>query len=215
MIQSPTIGAIATALAKAQATYKPAIKDAANPFFKSKYVALDGAIDACREALTSNGIAVVQATGYDGDKLILNTMLIHSSGEFIGGTYPIKAIKEDPQGIGSAVTYARRYSLMALVGLAAEDDDGNAASGNPSAPAKVASKTGEAATKKPTWTADQTKEVGSIFAEVYAIGGTTGEADVAKLRKDMAYDAPSDVIDAAAKILHKWRDIAMQNESGA
>jgi hypothetical protein len=128
MNQSPTIGALAAALAKAQGNYSAAVKDAANPFFKSKYLTLAGALDAVRDALSANGLAVVQQVEAT-DKLVLNSTLLHSSGEWIASSYPINPVKTDPQGVGSAVSYARRYSLMALVGLAAEDDDGEAAHG--------------------------------------------------------------------------------------
>ena len=212
-MQSTSIAALAASLAKAQVAFKPALKDAANPFFKSKYVDLAGAIDACRNALSLNGLAVVQ-TLEDGDRLRLISTLMHSSGEWISSQYPVVPVKNDPQGIGSALTYARRYSLMALVGLAAEDDDGNAASGNaPSVSAKVASKTGAILKAKPKWLEDQTNEVGEIFAEIYRLGGVQGEADVAKLRKEMAYDMPSDVIDAAALVQRKWQDLAAQEST--
>lgn len=212
-MQSASIAALAAALAKAQVAFKPAVKDSANPFFKSNYLSLTGAIDACQGALSLNGLAVSQ-TLEDGEKLRLISTLMHSSGEWISSHYPVVPVKNDPQGIGSAITYARRYSLMALVGLAAEDDDGNAASGNaPSATIKVASKTGEVLKAKPKWLPDQTKEVGEIFAEIYRLGSVQGEADVAKLRKEMAYDMPSDVIDAAALIQRKWQDIADQGNA--
>jgi hypothetical protein len=128
MNQSPTIGALAAALAKAQGSYEVAVKDAANPFFKSKYLTLAGALDAVRDALSANGLAVVQQVDA-AEKLVLHSTLLHASGEWIASSYPINPVKADPQGIGSAVSYARRYSLMALVGLAAEDDDGEAAHG--------------------------------------------------------------------------------------
>jgi hypothetical protein len=128
-LMSPSIGAVASALSKAQAAFKPAIKDAANPFFKSKYVDLAGAIDASREALAANGLAVIQTTEVlDNGTTVLRTTLAHSSGEWIASVYPVVPVKADPQGMGSALTYARRYCLMAIIGLAAEDDDGNQAS---------------------------------------------------------------------------------------
>jgi hypothetical protein len=213
MNKSESIAAISAALAKAQSSFKPAVKDSANPFFKSSFLSLSGVIDAVRDALTSNGIAITQLTGMDGDKLILNSMLIHSSGEYIGCSYPIKSVKDDPQSIGSACSYARRYSLMALVGIAAEDDDGEAASGRTAAPAKAASVTGAIATKKPAWTPEQSKLVGEHFAEIIRIGGDTGEAEIKKLRSTMAYDAPTDVVDAAAKLMAKWRDVEADNQN--
>lgn len=138
--QSPTIAALAAALSKAQGQIRGAKKDSANPFFKSKYADLSEVWSACREALTANGIAVIQSP--DGDTpetMVLITTIAHASGEWMSGRYPIRAIKADPQGIGSAITYARRYALAAMIGIASEDDDGEAATGRqaPNVPAKA------------------------------------------------------------------------------
>ena len=111
MNQSPQIGALAAALAKAQGAFKPAIKGSNNPYFNRKYCDLAGVLDAVREALSANGLALVQSTDV-GEKMTLHTTLLHSSGEWISSTYQITAVKNDPQGIGSAVTYARRYSMI-------------------------------------------------------------------------------------------------------
>jgi hypothetical protein len=194
--QSPTIGALAAALAKAQATYKPAVKDSANPFFKAHFLSLAGALDACREALTSNGLAVVQAVDSAGDKLVLHTTLIHSSGEWIGSAYPINPVKNDPQGIGSATSYARRYSLMALVGIAAEDDDGEAAHGRT---AKVDMTTGEVKKSQPKWSDEQRTEVGTWFnAIVQGVEG--GEKIVQDFRNKYKYTDPAEVIKLAKEL---------------
>jgi hypothetical protein len=115
------------AFIKAQGNFAPALKSATNPHFKSKYVALDGVIDAVAAPLRDQGIAIVQMTDVEDARTILVTRLIHASGEWIGSRYPVHPVKADPQGEGSALTYARRYALMALVGIAPEDDDGNAA----------------------------------------------------------------------------------------
>lgn len=120
---------LATALAKAQSQIKAAMKDSINPHFKSKYADLSAIWDACREPLTKNGLSVVQATDFDAGEVWLKTILLHSSGEQLEGRYPLRPIKQDPQGFGSAITYARRYSLAAMIGVVAdEDDDGNRAS---------------------------------------------------------------------------------------
>jgi hypothetical protein len=211
MPQSQTIGALVAALAKARASFKPVIKDAANPFFKSKYADLAGILDAVVPALSSNGLAVYHTTDHASGALILVTTLAHSSGEFVTGEYPVVPVKNDPQGYGSAITYARRYALSAMLSVAAEDDDGEAASGRAQPPSKVASVSGIAQKKKPDWTKEQQSEVGSLFAEIIRIGGDTGEAEIAKLRKDMGYDLPSDVIDAAGVLMRKWLDI--ENET--
>jgi hypothetical protein len=128
-LQSESIDQIVPALIKAKASFKAAVKDASNPHFKSKYVSLDGVIDAIDGALLENGIFQTQPTAMpEGGKTVLHTRLLHISGQWLGGEYPIHPIKNDPQAEGSALTYARRYALMALAGIAPEDDDGNAAS---------------------------------------------------------------------------------------
>jgi hypothetical protein len=208
MTQSATIGALAAALAKAQTHYGKAIKDAANPFFKSKYVDLAGCYDACREALAAQGLSVVQTTASAGSAVVLISTLIHSSGEWICGEYPVNPVKADPQGYGSAMTYARRYALMALVGLAAEDDDGEAASGRAQ---KVATATGKVEVKKPKWTEDQRTEAGNLRAEAIELGGEKRFND---LYHSMQYDQPSDFIDKAALLLKELRDIADQANQG-
>lgn len=131
---SPSIGALAAALAAAQGEIKPALKDQNNPFFKSKYADLASVWDVIREPLSKNRLAVVQTTANSGESIVVITMLVHSSGEWIRGTLALKPVKSDPQAIGSAITYGRRYALASMCGVAPEDDDGNAAS----QPAKTA-----------------------------------------------------------------------------
>lgn len=124
----PTYGALAKALAKAQRDLRPAVKDSTNPHFKSKYADMASVWDACRGALSSNGLSVVQMPAFADGKMSLTTMLLHESGEHIDSTLSIPLAQANAQTIGSAITYARRYALMAIVGIAPdEDDDGNAA----------------------------------------------------------------------------------------
>lgn len=128
MQHSEQIDKLAGALAKVQASLLPATKDAENPFFKSKYADLNSVWNACREGLSANGLAVVQSPGpCGGNQVEMTTMLTHSSGQWIAGTLSIPLAKVDPQSYGSATTYARRYALAAMVGVVADDDDGNAA----------------------------------------------------------------------------------------
>ena len=129
MEKSESIKELATALNKAQATLQAAKKGSENPFFHSKYADLLAVWDACREALTSNGLSVTQIADTDSEgRAVLETVLMHTSGEWIKGRLPLATVKTDPQGQGSAITYARRYSLSAIVGLCTEeDDDANAA----------------------------------------------------------------------------------------
>lgn len=129
MNQSEQINELAAALSKAQGKITPAIKDSTNPFFKSKYADLSSVWDACKTALTENGLAVMQTTDYKDGQMVLLTTLAHSSGQWIRSCIPINPTKNDAQGIGSAITYMRRYSLASIVGVTTdEDDDGNAAS---------------------------------------------------------------------------------------
>lgn len=128
-LQSPDIAELAKALAGAQGSIGNAIKDSANPFFKSSYSSLASVREACQEHLSKFGIAVIQSPTFIDGAQYLCTTLAHSSGQWMRGFYPINPVKNDPQGVGSAITYARRYALAAMTGVAPEDDDGNAASG--------------------------------------------------------------------------------------
>lgn len=131
--QSETIGAIAGALARAQAEMKSAKKNQDNPYFKSVYADLASCYEACREPLTKNGIAVFQGIedSIDGESVTLNTMLLHSSGEWLSSSLRMPLLKKDPQAVGSVITYARRYGLCAAIGLASEDDDAESAMARP------------------------------------------------------------------------------------
>lgn len=120
---------IAPAFIKAKREFAPALKDKANPHFRSKYADLGACLEAVDDALLNNGIALYQETFEDAAGVTVETVLLHESGEMIRcGKLHVPASKQDPQGYGSALTYARRYSLMAACGIAPEDDDGNAAS---------------------------------------------------------------------------------------
>ena len=124
MNKSETIGELAKALVNVQKVLEGAKKDSTNPFFKSKYADLSSVWEACRKPLTANGLAVIQTMdALDGNDLIIETILVHISGEWIGGHLALKPVKDDPQGIGSAITYGRRYALAAIVGVCPEDDD--------------------------------------------------------------------------------------------
>lgn len=128
---SERIDAVSAALAKAQGQIENPSKSALNPHFKSQYADLSAGLNAIRAALSANNLAVVQTTRMRDDMLMLHTMLAHGSGQWIASEWPVVKLPSPPQAIGSALTYARRYTLFALVGIAGEDDDddGNAASG--------------------------------------------------------------------------------------
>lgn len=133
--QSEDVDDLATALALAQSEMKHAAKANTNPFFKSKYSALPDVMDAARPYLSKNGLAVTQITDFDDTRVFVVTQLTHKSGQWMRSWYPVNPVKNDPQGLGSALTYARRYSYASIAGVAAsdEDDDGNAGSGKISA----------------------------------------------------------------------------------
>jgi hypothetical protein len=132
MKTSDSIKELAPALVKAQADIKAAIKDATNPHFKSRYADLSSVIDACKPALNNRGIAFLQAVRSDERAgVVVETILLHTSGEWISEDLFLPVSKNDAQGVGSAITYGRRYGLQSMVGIPAEDDDGNAAVKSP------------------------------------------------------------------------------------
>ena len=118
---------LSAAFVKAKKSFGPALKDKNNPHFKSKYADLGACLEAVEGALLDNGIAILQDTFEDSTGVTVETVLLHESGEERRcGKLHVPAAKQDPQGYGSALTYARRYSLMTACGIAPEDDDGNA-----------------------------------------------------------------------------------------
>ena len=126
---------IASALVKAQKAFGPALKSSTNPHFRSKYADLSACVEAVIEGLNENGIALIQIPHECDSGVTVETLFIHESGETLSaGKLHVPATKQDAQGYGSALTYARRYSLMAACGIAPEDDDGNAATKRPPAP---------------------------------------------------------------------------------
>lgn len=119
---------LATALVKAQKAFGPALKTSTNPHFKSRYADLAACVEAVIDALNDNGIALIQKNYDCTNGVMIETMFVHESGEMLEcGILHVPANKQDAQGYGSALTYARRYSLMAACGIAPEDDDGNTA----------------------------------------------------------------------------------------
>lgn len=145
MNKSDTVGSIASALALFQGEMRTVVKDAVNPYFKSKYADLSSIIEAIREPLKKNGLAISQFPSGDGE---LTTILMHGSGEWIEATAKMGITDGKSQSIGSAMTYARRYALGAVLGIATdEDDDGHAAT--QSQPAQKSAPTAPAPTPSP------------------------------------------------------------------
>lgn len=125
MIQSEAINELAGALSKAQGEMQAAIKDKVNPFYKSSYADLGSVWDAARPVLSKHGLCVMQTTELtaEGARIVMVTTLAHTSGQWVKSFLPLNPSKNDSQGIGSAITYLRRYSLSAIVGVVCDDDD--------------------------------------------------------------------------------------------
>jgi hypothetical protein len=130
MKTSDSISKISAAIVKAQGELNAVTKDGNNPHFRSKYATLQNIVESTRDVLRKHGLAVIQTFGEtDGTYINLITTLLHESGEAFSGTLTMRPSKVDPQGLGSATTYARRYALSAILGIVTdEDDDGNASS---------------------------------------------------------------------------------------
>lgn len=132
MKTSETLNELATALVGFHKAMGKVKKEASNPFFKSKYASLPNILDAIREPLTANNLSIVQFPSGENE---LTTILMHASGQFMQSSYVMKPVKNDPQGVGSCITYQRRYAVGAILSLSIdEDDDGNGASGNTKQP---------------------------------------------------------------------------------
>lgn len=152
MNRSETLTNIAPALVKALAKIEGVAKTKSNPGFKgSKYATLEAVIDASKDSLTECGLTIMQLAGplVDG-VLTLETLILHESGEYISGDFGIALGKQDPQGVGSAISYARRYALMAALNMPALDDDGEAAHGRREAPETAPPRSAPREVAKPT-----------------------------------------------------------------
>lgn len=201
---SNTAKTLIEALSALQSKMEQPSKNAVNPHFKNKYADLAACMEAVRPHLTGLGLAVTQATRLlDNGFTVLDTTLHHVSGEKITGTYPINPTQNNPQGYGSAMTYARRYALCALLGIVADDDDdGNAAS----SPATVATKPSKQEPK------DAAKEAADNYIAQITAAKTADEitaimakVDAGKLAKDKTladyYQSIVDERDAALDLL--------------
>jgi hypothetical protein len=183
---------IAKAFIQAKKEFAPAMKTSTNPHFKSKYTDLAACVEAVDDAFLNNGIVMYQETFEDGAGVTVETVLLHESGQQIRcGKLHVPASKNDPQGYGSALTYARRYSLMAACGIAPEDDDGNAAS-------KTKTKTDTHPTPQVSIISAQTLAFAVKALEAAAKNGT------AELRK--VWEAQTEEVRHALKDkLHDWK----------
>ena len=118
------------ALSKMQGQLDNAKKSSDNPFFKSKYADLANCLQTAKKPMAENGLSVSQHCTFNGAEVMCVTVLGHSSGQMMVSTLKVPVVKKDPQGVGSSITYARRYALSSIIGLSQEDDDGNSGAGN-------------------------------------------------------------------------------------
>ncbi len=202
MNKSESLDKLATALWKAQGKIKHAVKDSANPFFKSKYADLTSVWDAIRDAFQAEGLSVTQIPSTNDDGVAcLETVLLHASGQFVSGCIPLNPAKNDPQGFGSAISYMRRYALQSIAGVCADDDDGEAAHGRGNN--KKQNSAGEAVPKKPSWTDAEKTKAGEIRSKLLAFGDGGQEA-ADTIWRNHAYDQPSVVLAALETELNEW-----------
>ncbi len=180
MDTSTEIDALAKALAKAQGEFESVNKDAENPFFKSKYADLPAVVKAAAPILASNGLGVIQSIGFYQESDTLTTRLIHESGQWVEDIMRLYLTKKDSQGMGSATTYARRYSYMAILGLVADvDDDGNAASVGAQPTTATATQPKATTTKRAAPKVDAPTTTTTVnLSGLFAIKGRSGEAIV-------------------------------------
>jgi hypothetical protein len=178
---------IHAAFVKAQSQFGAALKTSTNPHFRSRYADLYACIEAVIDALNANGIALMQQTFECESGVMVETIFIHESGETLSsGKFHVPATKNDAQGYGSALTYARRYSLMCATGLAPTDDDGNAASKTAPKPIAAKSVTQDVFDKMPTADQDQIR---SFAVEVIAMAAKDDIAGCVEYVKSLELDA--------------------------
>ena len=133
MTKSEEIKDLASALAKAQAKFKPAPFDSKNPHFQNKYASLTSIIESIKGPLADNGLSFVQCIVTEGEKTGVQTTLFHSSGQFISSSFNLLIEKQNMQGLGSAITYGKRYGLSAMLGIVSDEDDDGESASRPSA----------------------------------------------------------------------------------
>lgn len=189
MNKSDMICDLAAALTAAHAEINGVVKSASNPFFKSKYATLEAVVDAVKQPLLKNGIVVVQGVQDAEGGVAVETMLLHKTGQWLSSTLRLPASKEDAQGYGSAITYGRRYGLMAICGVPAEDDDGNAAT----ASAPVKGPTSVAGQVWETMNEEEQKFLQGIADRVRSDLETNGGISAMKLLEEQKLDADEKV----------------------
>ena len=164
MKKSESIAELAGALTQAQAEMSGAKKQSANPFFKSKYADLKEVIECIKEPFSNNGLSFSQMPMARGNTAGVETIIMHTSGEWISQRLLLTCAKNDPQGMGSAITYARRYALQAAAGVPSEDDDGNVATRGKSDSKKQAPK----APKESAYSGDSVSDLKKALIAEYS-----------------------------------------------
>ena len=202
MQHSESIAKLAAALMVFQSEVKDPARDGENPHFRSKYVQIDGLLAAVRPILSQHGLSVIQSTGGDGQNVTITTMILHTSGEWLE-TDPLtlKAQQATPQGAGSAITYGRRYSLSAALGVAwDDDDDGNAASTPPKAEKpKAAPKAKTKEEQKAPRKVDSLRAIAAAAKEI----GVTNDDIKEVMRRHFDKGASSELTDTEAAEMEK------------
>ena len=178
MNKSESITNLVKALVTFQGKMTAVKKDTTNPFYKSKYATLDTIWETIRKPLSENGLSIAQTMNLIESNSVLETTLYHTSGEWISGTQLVNPVKNDPQGLGSAITYARRYSLSAILGLVSDDDDDANVATKPESKPKVESKPVEKPVEAPKAEPKLASEaqVKKIYASVKEKGITADQA---------------------------------------
>lgn len=216
---SASIGKIAASIAKAQATIVTAEKGEMNPHFGKAYADLADVWSACRDSLTANGLGVVQLPSAEGAKVTMVTYLVHDSGEWFRGALTVSSQKTDPQGIGSTITYLRRYALAAIAGVAPkDDDDGNAGSagrGNDGPPPqqRAASKPAQAPQQQASASATDMPEAVKPFAKRFE---SIEKGDNAKAEFDKVVASSRETFEKGSLEYKAWAKcaVAAQNRLG-
>ncbi len=193
MNKSESLKNLATALHKAQGQIKHAVKDAANPFFKSRYADLVSVWDAMRDAFQANGLSVSQMPDMDGENPVLVSILMHTSGEFLESRIKLNPAKNDPQGIGSCISYYRRYALQAIAGVCADDDDGEAAHGRTT---RQDTRTGEVKRAKTALDDEQSAIIARLNKGILDYGGDEALKKSKAVQDAVAYNSGDDIVAA-------------------
>lgn len=214
--KSESIQQLAVALVKFNGEVSRISKDAANPFFKSNYATLDNIIDEVRPILTKHGLSILQLPGGDGENVVMKTMILHESGEWIESDPLImRPVKNDPQSMGSCVTYARRYSLAAILSLnTGEDDDGNKATHTTSPQGREPQRQGNPPTTQQRSQQSQSSASSCVLASegqtkmLFAKHKASGMADLAPISDFLGYTVTkfADVQAEDVTKLAQWLD---------